>query len=97
MARFYVGQPVVCVWEPERWLEGVPIMFILMGIAIPRMGSRYRVSEYCPETGHHVRVSEMPPNHDAWYCEDGFEPLTENQVQAIIAQATDVPELEETS
>lgn len=89
VSRFYVGQPVTCVWTPERWRQH--------GICdercvIPVLGKRYVVAS----------ISQHPYGLPLWgvglqgmnpfsrYIERGFEPITENQVQAIIAMATDI-------
>lgn len=101
MAKFYVGQPVVCVWSAEQWAEHTA------QTPIPKQGARYVVSRV--GTGYSYRGVVLVINgyqygnpYDAValvgfdqgiaWREAGFAPITENQVQAIIAMATDVPD-----
>lgn len=92
MARFYVGQPVVCVWGPERWTNPDP-RYDPRHVK-PVKGQKYHVTGYCPDfpaVYHYCSLRELSSPHRVhWYSEDGFEPITENQVQAIIAVATDI-------
>lgn len=89
MSRFYAGQPVVSIWEERQWLEGIEIVLPL-GVTIPRRGSRHVVG-YSDNDPVVPRVTLRDSVWWAGYDERGFEPVTENQVQAIIAMTTDLP------
>lgn len=90
MARFYVGQPVVCVKEPEWWHSNLHRRFV------PTKNQKYYVTKtglgLKPDGEWHPAVGLRGFPIFVAFHEDGFEPITENQVQAIIAIATDVPE-----
>lgn len=87
MSRFYDGQPVVCVWEREKW---GPELFEF----VPTLGQRCVVVQSRPNpvciSRIDVELRESRPR--VWYDERGFEPITENQVRALEAIATDVPD-----
>lgn len=94
MARFYVGQPVVCLWERRRWLVGVLIEDL--GAALPEKGARYTVSGYGPPLRgfEYVTIAELPSHHrgePVSYQEDGFAPITEDRVRAIVEEAHRAP------
>lgn len=83
MARFYVGQPVVCVRPSEEWdgEDYVP------RDQYPTLGHRYTVDGYL--SGHvsrygttYMKLRELNPLY--WYDEAGFAPITGEQVRVII-------------
>jgi hypothetical protein len=93
MAKFYDGQPIVCVWDAEQWGPIYP------GSTIPRKGGRFTagptISEeelrliYCnPTPGARVCIRE----YGTCWNERGFEPVTENRVRALEAISTDMPD-----
>lgn len=95
MAKFYVGQPVVCVKPSEWWGNRI------QPSARPKQGGRYTVNRVGTGYRHDndamegepfdaVGILELP--HELAYDENAFAPITENQVQAIIAMVTDLPE-----
>lgn len=83
MARFYIGQPVVCVWPREKWLENG----LNPRCPIPVLGAKYHVNAYDKDFTEYLSVKELG---NFWYIEVAFAPITENQVQAIIAMGTDI-------
>lgn len=91
--RFYDGQPVVCVWDVQEWEKWG---FAQAGMPRPVKGVVYTVTHSVPEPIHGLLWGVVLAGYRPFaYLEMGFEPVTENRVQAIIAQAMDIMETED--
>jgi hypothetical protein len=81
MARFYQGQPIVCVWTEEEWLNRLSqsgrLYLMSLGIHIPVKGQRYTADRYATEQPMNLSLVEIPDEPRPFYIEDGFEPATD--------------------
>lgn len=80
MSRFYSGQPITCVWPREKWVVCWPTTFLS---PVPILGHRYRAGSYVFRS--FLTVEGLPVEFS--YSEDGFAPVTEEQVQEIMSAA----------
>ncbi len=87
MARFYNGQPVVCVRGLDFWLRNNAQ--VVAGHMIPKLGNKYVVGEYHVALLNYMNLCGLCTDH--WYSEEGFAPITEDQVRGIIEEATRIP------
>ena len=92
MARFYDGQPVVCVWTPEQWdpvLLGFERYKPVLGARYVILASRGRVECGLGHVPDAVSLVEFGPA--IIFNEEGFAPVTDGQVRGMIERATKLP------
>lgn len=93
MARFYAGQPVVCIKNIDWWQPTPPVS----PEDLPQLGRHYTVWYYgsppiISKFGEHMMLRELT---NLSYSEDGFAPITDEQVRGIIEEAHRVPSARE--
>lgn len=100
--KFYPGQPVICINDDFRHTIR-KYNELASGITWPVRGRRYVVRSYAIARVKYPSVLLMEIKNrrvpyadgivrEAGFWDERFEPATENQVQAIIAMAMDMPE-----
>ncbi len=95
MARFYVGQPVVCVWGPEMFQDMTRDFARYREIAkMPVKGHKYHVDLNCPNaigTFDIVMVREIDTTNcfggPYGWNENAFAPITKDEVDTMIKLA----------